>query len=130
MLVFFLFFLTTDTRLCSSRPCAGNATCIETGEGGYLCICPHSYGGENCHLKRGLCLTNGYQHLLFEFLFLVSEYSNALQPYLYLFIIRSNNPMLYSLISICLSLGAIINSCQGSQSNHPTLWLVIMYCSS
>uniref|UniRef100_A0A3P8TSF4 Protein delta homolog 1 n=1 Tax=Amphiprion percula TaxID=161767 RepID=A0A3P8TSF4_AMPPE len=49
-----------DTRLCSSRPCASNATCIETGEGGYLCICPHGYAGDNCHLKRGLCLTNGY----------------------------------------------------------------------
>ncbi|KAA8582110.1 hypothetical protein FQN60_008850 [Etheostoma spectabile] len=48
-----------NTRLCSSRPCAGNATCIETGEGGYMCICPLSYTGENCHLKRGLCLTNG-----------------------------------------------------------------------
>ncbi|XP_037343110.2 protein delta homolog 1 isoform X1 [Pungitius pungitius] len=46
-----------DTRLCSSRPCAGNATCIETGEGGYLCICPHGYAGENCILKRELCLT-------------------------------------------------------------------------
>ncbi|XP_044231956.1 protein delta homolog 1 isoform X1 [Thunnus albacares] len=56
-----------DTRLCSSRPCAGNATCIETGEGGYLCICPHGYAGENCHLKRGVCLTNGYQHLRFYF---------------------------------------------------------------
>uniref|UniRef100_A0A3B4V026 Delta like non-canonical Notch ligand 1 n=1 Tax=Seriola dumerili TaxID=41447 RepID=A0A3B4V026_SERDU len=50
-----------DTRLCSSRPCAGNATCIETGEGGYLCICPRGYAGENCHLKRGPnpCLNGG-----------------------------------------------------------------------
>lgn len=56
-------FPPTDTRLCSSKPCAGNATCIETGEGGYLCICPHGYAGENCHLKRGACLTNRYQHL-------------------------------------------------------------------
>uniref|UniRef100_A0A3Q3LC58 Protein delta homolog 1 n=1 Tax=Mastacembelus armatus TaxID=205130 RepID=A0A3Q3LC58_9TELE len=47
-----------DTRLCSSRPCADNATCIETGEGGYLCICPYGHAGENCHLKRGVCLTN------------------------------------------------------------------------
>ncbi|KAM8913512.1 protein delta homolog 1 isoform 1-T4 [Spinachia spinachia] len=46
-----------DTRLCSSRPCAGNATCIETGEGGYLCICPQGNGDENCILTRELCLT-------------------------------------------------------------------------
>ncbi|CAB1432451.1 unnamed protein product [Pleuronectes platessa] len=52
-----------DTRLCSSRPCVGNATCIETGEGGYLCICPPGYAGESCHLKTGACLTNGYQRL-------------------------------------------------------------------
>ena len=65
----FFLFLTTDTRLCSSGPCAGNATCIETGEGGYLCICPHGYTGEKCQLKRGLCLTNGYWHLLFMSLF-------------------------------------------------------------
>ncbi|XP_056266849.1 protein delta homolog 1 [Pseudoliparis swirei] len=47
-----------DTRLCSSGPCVRNATCIETGEGGYLCICPHGYAGEDCLLKRGACLTN------------------------------------------------------------------------
>lgn len=64
-----LVFFATDIRLCSSRPCAGNATCIETGEGGYLCICPPGYTGENCHLKGGMCLTNRYQQLLFEVLF-------------------------------------------------------------
>ncbi|XP_056152466.1 protein delta homolog 1 [Lampris incognitus] len=48
-----------DTRLCSSKPCSSNATCIETGEGGYLCICPPGYTGENCHLKKGPCFTNG-----------------------------------------------------------------------
>uniref|UniRef100_A0A3Q4NBJ1 Protein delta homolog 1 n=1 Tax=Neolamprologus brichardi TaxID=32507 RepID=A0A3Q4NBJ1_NEOBR len=48
-----------DIRLCSSRPCAINATCIETGEGRYLCVCPPGFSGENCHRRRGLCLTNG-----------------------------------------------------------------------
>ncbi|XP_076021725.1 protein delta homolog 1 [Genypterus blacodes] len=47
-----------DTRMCSSRPCAGNATCIETGEGGYLCICPQGYAGPNCEPKKGNCDTN------------------------------------------------------------------------
>lgn len=50
-------FLNTDTRLCSSRPCAGNATCIETGQG-YMCVCPQGYTGENCHLKPGPCFSN------------------------------------------------------------------------
>ncbi|TNN29599.1 Protein lin-12 [Liparis tanakae] len=49
---------TGNTRLCSSGPCVSNATCIETGEGGYLCICPHGYAGDHCLLKRGACLTN------------------------------------------------------------------------
>lgn len=49
---------TTDTRLCSSKPCAGNATCIETGQGGYMCICPRGYMGDNCQLKPGLCFSN------------------------------------------------------------------------
>lgn len=48
-----------DARQCSSRPCASNATCIETGEGGYLCICPPGYTGGNCHLRRGPCLADG-----------------------------------------------------------------------
>ncbi|XP_061824264.2 protein delta homolog 1 isoform X1 [Nerophis lumbriciformis] len=48
-----------DTRLCSSRPCSGNATCIETGEGGYLCICPYGYIGPTCHLKKNLCHSKG-----------------------------------------------------------------------
>ncbi|XP_008307716.1 protein delta homolog 1 [Cynoglossus semilaevis] len=47
-----------DTRLCSSRPCVGNATCIETGEGGYLCICPQGYTGEKCQLRTGGCHAN------------------------------------------------------------------------
>lgn len=65
---FFLSLFTTDIRLCSSRPCAINATCIETGEGRYLCVCPPGFSGENCHRRRGLCLTNGYKKLLFEFI--------------------------------------------------------------
>ncbi|KAG7466452.1 hypothetical protein MATL_G00164940, partial [Megalops atlanticus] len=48
-----------DTHSCSSKPCANNATCVETGEGGYLCICAHGYTGDNCHLRTGPCLTNG-----------------------------------------------------------------------
>lgn len=68
LVFFFLSLFTTDIRLCSSRPCAINATCIETGEGRYLCVCPPGFSGENCHRRRGLCLTNGYKKLLFEFI--------------------------------------------------------------
>lgn len=53
-----------DTRLCSSKPCPSNATCIERGEGGYLCVCPQGYVGENCQMKQRLCLLNGYHSLL------------------------------------------------------------------
>lgn len=56
---FFFFTFTTDTRLCSSRPCSSNATCVETGEGGYMCICPQGFAGKDCHLKKQLCLENG-----------------------------------------------------------------------
>ncbi|KAL7861760.1 hypothetical protein SRHO_G00132010 [Serrasalmus rhombeus] len=48
-----------DIHLCSAEPCSGNSTCIETGEGGYICICPAGYTGKNCQLKKGPCLTNG-----------------------------------------------------------------------
>ncbi|XP_063040091.1 protein delta homolog 1 [Engraulis encrasicolus] len=45
-----------DTNPCSSKPCSGNSTCIETGEGGYLCVCPPGgYSGDRCHLRRGQC---------------------------------------------------------------------------
>ncbi|KAM9786947.1 protein delta homolog 1 isoform X1 [Syngnathus typhle] len=48
-----------DTRLCSSRPCSGNATCIETGEGGYLCVCPQGFTGPTCQLRRKICHSDG-----------------------------------------------------------------------
>ncbi|XP_061700129.1 LOW QUALITY PROTEIN: protein delta homolog 1 [Syngnathoides biaculeatus] len=48
-----------DNRLCSSGPCSGNATCIETGEGGYLCVCPQGFTGPTCQLRRNVCLTDG-----------------------------------------------------------------------
>ncbi|MED6265465.1 hypothetical protein CHARACLAT_025754, partial [Characodon lateralis] len=54
-----------DTRQCSSKPCTSNATCIEKGEGGYLCVCPQGYTGENCLMKQGVCFQNGYQYLFF-----------------------------------------------------------------
>uniref|UniRef100_A0A3B4GQ46 Delta like non-canonical Notch ligand 1 n=1 Tax=Pundamilia nyererei TaxID=303518 RepID=A0A3B4GQ46_9CICH len=55
-----------DIRLCSSRPCAINATCIETGEGRYLCVCPPGFSGENYFCEIGIdscqpnpCLNGG-----------------------------------------------------------------------
>ncbi|XP_077477924.1 protein delta homolog 1 [Stigmatopora argus] len=48
-----------DIRLCSSRPCSGNATCIETGEGGYLCVCPQGFTGPTCQHRRNVCFIDG-----------------------------------------------------------------------
>lgn len=97
------FFSPPDTRLCSSRPCAGNATCTETGEGGYLCICPPGYTGENCDLKRGVCITNGYQHFYSDFLFQENDGSSVIlyrQPYLHVFIIRRNDQYMVPCLSV------------------------------
>ncbi|XP_018619627.1 protein delta homolog 1 isoform X1 [Scleropages formosus] len=48
-----------DRRSCSSDPCPGNSTCVETQSGTRRCVCAHGYGGESCELKTGPCLTNG-----------------------------------------------------------------------
>ncbi|CAL8329663.1 unnamed protein product [Lota lota] len=48
-----------DIRPCSLAPCSANATCVDTGAGGYLCMCPSGYMGDRCHLRKGPCLTNG-----------------------------------------------------------------------
>uniref|UniRef100_A0A3Q3DFZ8 Delta like non-canonical Notch ligand 1 n=1 Tax=Hippocampus comes TaxID=109280 RepID=A0A3Q3DFZ8_HIPCM len=49
-----------DIRLCSSQPCSGNATCIETGEGGYLssCLCPAGFSGNHCEITPDICHSN------------------------------------------------------------------------
>ncbi|KTG32161.1 hypothetical protein cypCar_00021021 [Cyprinus carpio] len=47
---------------CSSKPCSGNSTCVETGGaggGGFVCLCSPGYTGENCQLKKGPCSVNG-----------------------------------------------------------------------
>ncbi|XP_041121929.1 protein delta homolog 1-like [Polyodon spathula] len=42
-----------------TKPCSNNSTCIETGDGGYICICAQGYTGRDCHVKTGPCYTNG-----------------------------------------------------------------------
>ncbi|KAJ6661895.1 hypothetical protein lerEdw1_013066 [Lerista edwardsae] len=50
----------TDIHPCSSKPCTNNSTtCIETGDGGYICLCAPGYTGKNCHVKKGPCIVNG-----------------------------------------------------------------------
>ncbi|XP_074026257.1 protocadherin-like wing polarity protein stan isoform X2 [Leptinotarsa decemlineata] len=46
----------TEVNLCYSSPCKNNGTC-KVREGGYTCVCPSNYTGENCDLKieNGLC---------------------------------------------------------------------------
>ncbi|XP_014347224.1 protein delta homolog 1 isoform X4 [Latimeria chalumnae] len=59
----FLFLLSTggtkDIHPCAVRPCANNSTCIETRDGGYICVCAQGYTGKNCHQKKGPCYTSG-----------------------------------------------------------------------
>ncbi|MBN3288733.1 DLK1 protein, partial [Polyodon spathula] len=48
-----------DIHSCTTKPCSNNSTCIETGDGGYICICAQGYTGRDCHVKTGPCYTNG-----------------------------------------------------------------------
>uniref|UniRef100_A0A8C5QY35 Protein delta homolog 1 n=1 Tax=Leptobrachium leishanense TaxID=445787 RepID=A0A8C5QY35_9ANUR len=48
-----------DIHPCASKPCSTNSTCIETGDGGYICLCAPGFTGKNCLLKKGPCITNG-----------------------------------------------------------------------
>uniref|UniRef100_F6X0Y0 Protein delta homolog 1 n=1 Tax=Ornithorhynchus anatinus TaxID=9258 RepID=F6X0Y0_ORNAN len=48
-----------DTHPCSATPCTNNSTCIETGDGGYVCLCGPGFTGKNCHLRKGPCIING-----------------------------------------------------------------------
>ncbi|XP_005285853.2 protein delta homolog 1 isoform X2 [Chrysemys picta bellii] len=48
-----------DIHPCSSKPCTNNSTCIESGDGGYICLCAKGFTGKNCHLKKGPCIING-----------------------------------------------------------------------
>ncbi|XP_016109957.1 protein delta homolog 1 [Sinocyclocheilus grahami] len=47
-----------EVHRCSSKPCSGNSTCVETRGGGHVCLCSPAYTGENCQLKKGPCSAN------------------------------------------------------------------------
>jgi len=43
--------LSTDLNYCTTqRPCRHGATCSNTGNGSYMCICPPGYRGTDCEL--------------------------------------------------------------------------------
>ncbi|XP_069493869.1 protein delta homolog 1 isoform X2 [Ambystoma mexicanum] len=48
-----------DIHPCAATPCENNSTCIETGDGGHICLCAPGFTGKRCHVKKGPCLTNG-----------------------------------------------------------------------
>ncbi|XP_053330527.1 protein delta homolog 1 isoform X3 [Spea bombifrons] len=48
-----------DIHPCAAKPCSSSSTCIETGDGGYICLCAPGFTGQNCLLKKGPCLANG-----------------------------------------------------------------------
>ncbi|XP_042301877.1 protein delta homolog 1 isoform X3 [Sceloporus undulatus] len=56
----FTIWFKTDVHPCASKPCTNNSTtCIETGNGGYICLCAEGYTGKSCHVKKGPCIVNG-----------------------------------------------------------------------
>ncbi|XP_067894247.1 protein delta homolog 1 [Heterodontus francisci] len=42
-----------------AQPCANNSTCIESEDGGYICICGQEFIGSHCQLRKGSCYING-----------------------------------------------------------------------
>ncbi|XP_075047940.1 protein delta homolog 1 [Mixophyes fleayi] len=48
-----------DIHPCAASPCSSNSTCIETGDGGYICLCAPDFTGNNCLAKKGPCIANG-----------------------------------------------------------------------
>ncbi|XP_072346791.1 protein delta homolog 1 isoform X1 [Scyliorhinus torazame] len=50
----------TATHSCSlTQPCVNNSTCIESEDGGYICICGQEFMGNHCQLRKGPCYTSG-----------------------------------------------------------------------
>ncbi|XP_063803554.1 protein delta homolog 1 [Pseudophryne corroboree] len=48
-----------DIHPCAALPCSSNSTCIETGNGGYICLCAPNDTGNNCLAKKGPCIRQG-----------------------------------------------------------------------
>lgn len=46
----------TDLNFCTThRPCKNGATCINSGQGSYTCVCDVGYTGKNCESKIETC---------------------------------------------------------------------------
>lgn len=47
-----------DLNFCTNhKPCRNGATCLNTGQGSYTCLCPDGYAGINC--EKGCGCENG-----------------------------------------------------------------------
>jgi hypothetical protein len=49
-----------DTQLstCSDNPCLNEATCQETSQGGFFCLCPWGWTGRSCEICLTECASN------------------------------------------------------------------------
>ncbi|XP_055914618.1 cubilin homolog isoform X2 [Eupeodes corollae] len=48
----------SGTSPCLSNPCLNGGTCMDTGDGSYICVCPYGFRAPNCQRIANPCVTN------------------------------------------------------------------------